>query len=271
MKPICVITGGGSGMGLATAKIIGKDHSIILVGRTVKKLEGALKELKDMGFEAEAFPCDVSDRESVKKLAGYAAKLGSIKAVIHAAGMSPNMGNGEVIFNVNAMGTIYVNEEFSKVMDKGSCIIDVSSMSAYMAPEDKLPRGEYKTSLLDPEAFKTKVLGIVSSMPVEMRSGFSYIISKNFVIWYAAQSACLYGKKGIRVLSVSPGTFATPMGEIEGKEAALFAERGALGRVGDVEEIAQLMALIASDAASYLTGTDILCDGGAIAAMKIGN
>ena len=58
------------------------------------------------------------------------------------------------------------------------------------------------------------------------------------------------------------------MGDLEGEQAASFALAGALGRVGQPEEIANLMAFIASDAASYLTGTDILCDGGAIAAMR---
>lgn len=268
MKEVCVITGGGSGMGLETAKVMGKDYIIILAGRTVKKLDGALHELKIMGIEAEAFPCDVSDRESVMKLANYASGLGNLKAVINAAGMSPHMGNGEEIFSANAMGTIYMNEIFAKVMGKGSCIIDISSMSAYMTPEDKLPRSEYKTSLSDPEAFKGKMIKIIEAMPDEVAAGVAYVVSKNFVIWYAAQSACRYGKKGIRVLSISPGTFATPMGDAEGEGASKYALQGALGRVGNASEIAHLIAFIASDAASYMTGTDILCDGGTIAAMK---
>lgn len=69
-------------------------------------------------------------------------------------------------------------------------------------------------------------------------------------------------------MSVSPGTFETPMGDLEGEAAAKFAINGALKRVGQPEEIAKLIAFIASADASYLTGTDILCDGGAIAAMR---
>jgi len=268
MKNICVVTGGGSGMGLAAAKIMGKDHSVILVGRTVKKLEGALQELLDLEIEAEVFPCDVSSRASVQELASHAAKSGNVKAVINAAGMSPHMASGELIFDANAMGTIYVNEEFSKVMKAGSCIVNVSSMSAYMMAEEKLPRSEYKVSLSDPEQFRAKMLAILGTVPQEAAPNMAYMISKNFVIWYAAQCACLYGSKGIRVLSVSPGTFNTPMGEIEGEEAASFARRGALGRVGEVDEMARLIAFIAGDGAGYLTGTDILCDGGTIAAMR---
>jgi len=65
MKKICVITGGGSGIGYATAKIMGEQgYYIILVGRTVSKLETAVSELQALGVEAEAFSCDISNRKS---------------------------------------------------------------------------------------------------------------------------------------------------------------------------------------------------------------
>lgn len=267
MKKICVVTGGGSGMGLAAAKLIGKTHYIILVGRTQAKLENALNELQELGISAEFFPCDVSDRDSVKKLAEYTTTLGETRAVLHSAGLSPHMAKGEMIFNVNAIGTIYMNEEFAKIMPAGSCILNVSSMSAYMLPEDKLPRELYKLSLSDTEDFQKKMQGMLTSLPEEMASNMAYMISKNFVIWYTERIACIHGKKGIRVVSVSPGTFRTPMGELEGEQAASIAMSGALGRMGEPEEIAELMSFLISEKSSYLTGVDILCDGGTIAAM----
>ncbi|WP_252187567.1 SDR family NAD(P)-dependent oxidoreductase [Anaeromonas gelatinilytica] len=78
MKNVCVITGGDSGMGLATAKILGKDNYIIIVDRTVKKLENAIAELNSDGIEAEVFACDISDRASVNKLVAHAKELGVI-------------------------------------------------------------------------------------------------------------------------------------------------------------------------------------------------
>ncbi|TCL56980.1 NAD(P)-dependent dehydrogenase (short-subunit alcohol dehydrogenase family) [Kineothrix alysoides] len=268
MKNVCVVTGGGSGMGLATAEIMGKDHYIVLVGRTPGKLENALAKLHSMGVEAESFPCDVSSRESVQTLAEHVQSLGQVKAVIHAAGMSPHMGGGDIIFNVNAMGTIYMNEELAKIMPAGSCILNVSSMSAYMVPADKVPSEVYKLSLSDSSVFQEKMLGIVSSVPGEMSSNMAYTLSKNFVVWYSEKAACIHGKNGIRILSVSPGTFKTPMGELEGEQAASFALASALGRLGEPEEIGELMAFLASEKCSYLTGVDILCDGGTIAAMR---
>ncbi len=268
MKNICVVTGGGSGMGLSTAKLMGKDHYVILVGRTVSKLENALKELQQAGVEAEAFPGDVSSRESVQKLVAHAKELGEIKAVIHAAGMSPNMGDAGIIFDVNAIGTIHMTEEFAKEMPAGSCILNVSSMSAHMLPPGQAPVQIYEMAMSDPAAFQQTMQGVIESAPTDDKSGMAYTLSKNFVVWYSEKAACQYGKNGVRILSVSPGTFSTPMGEIEGERAAAFAISGALGRVGEPEEIAELMAFLASDKCSYVTGVDILCDGGAVAAMR---
>lgn len=268
MSRVCVVTGGGSGMGFDVAKILGKDHKIILVGRTVSKLDSAIKLLKAEGIEAEAFSADASDRESVKKLAQYASEQGNVKAVIHAAGISPNMGDANKIFEINAVGTINIDEEFAEIMGEGSCILNVASMAAYMMPEDQAPKQIYELALNNVEAFKGGASQMLQAIPEENRTGAAYSISKNFVKWYTEKLAVKYGKKGIRVVSISPGTFRTPMGEIEGEQAASFAINGALGRLGEPEEIAKMMAFMVSDEASYLTGVDILYDGGSIAAFK---
>ena len=90
---VYVITGGGSGMGLATVRELGKDAKIIISGRTASKLESAVAELTAEGYNVEAYSCDVSDRASVKALAEYAASQGEVVGLIHAAGVSPHMGN----------------------------------------------------------------------------------------------------------------------------------------------------------------------------------
>ena len=134
-KNVCVINGGGSGMGLAAAKCMPKDKVIVVTGRTMSKLESAVKELEAIGYEAYAKTCDTSVREQVRELAEYAASLGEIKNVINSAGLSPAMAEPEKIIRVNALGTVYINEEFSKFMNPGSVIVDISSNSAYILPE----------------------------------------------------------------------------------------------------------------------------------------
>lgn len=72
MKQVCVITGGGSGMGLAAAKYMPKEKTIVVTGRTMAKLENAVKELQELGYEAYAKTCDTSVREQVREWAEYA-------------------------------------------------------------------------------------------------------------------------------------------------------------------------------------------------------
>jgi NAD(P)-dependent dehydrogenase (short-subunit alcohol dehydrogenase family) len=268
MKEVCVITGGGSGMGLDTAKEMGSTHYVIICGRTIQKLENAIAELRAEGIECEAFPCDISDRGSVHSLAAYAKERGSVQAVIHAAGMSPHMGDPRKIMEANALGTIHMNTEFSLVMGKGSCILDLSSMAAYLAPGLLMPKRLYEMSLFDEELFLKKMMGRVNIFPKKLRSGVAYAISKNFVIWYAKKSAALYGHKDIRVVCVSPGNFETPMGKLEEQEAQHYMNRAAVKRFGKPEEIAYLLAAIVNKRNSYLTGVDILCDGGLVAGIK---
>ncbi len=268
MREVCVITGGGSGMGLATAKMLGKENYIIIVGRTVKKLDSALVKLREAGIDAESFACDISNRASVDKLAAYAKSRGRITSVIHAAGMSPNMGDALAIMEANALGTININEAFYEVMEKGSCLIDVSSMSGYLVPAFIMPTRGYRYSRKGNAVFMKMMMRRVNIFPKKLRSSLAYGISKNFVTWYAKTDAVKFGEKGIRVLSVSPGSFETPMGELEKDRVAEYTNQSAIKRLGRVEEIANLFAFCVSSKASYLTGVDILCDGGCVASRS---
>ncbi|MGB9342165.1 SDR family oxidoreductase, partial [Trichococcus sp.] len=123
----------------------------------------------------------------------------------------------------------------------------------------------YKMALLDEELFKKKMLRWLQLFPKKVRSGVAYGISKHFVIWLAQQDASRFGEKGIRVLSVTPGNFETPMGELEAEEAQTYLKYNAIKRLGKVDEIAQLFAACLDERMGYLTGTDIVCDGGCIA------
>ena len=116
MKNVCVITGGGSGMGLAAAKFMPRDKVIVVSGRTQAKLDHAVEELGMLGYEAYACVCDTSKRDQVRHLAEYASFKGTVKNVIHAAGVSPTMADPEQILRINALGTVYVNQEFNSVM-----------------------------------------------------------------------------------------------------------------------------------------------------------
>ena len=243
MAEVCVITGGGSGMGLAAAKFMPAEKIIVISGRTVSKLEGAAEELRQEGHTVYCQSCDTSDRESVRKLAEFAKSLGTIRNVINSAGLSPNMADGVKVLKVNALGTVYVNQEFSKVMGKGSVIVDIASNSAYSLP-----------------GFMMRFANLANTE--YNKSGFAYAMSKNFVTWYARKCAYEYGPKGIRVCSLSPGLISTGMGELEKEAGGYLIKLSAEERMGTPEELGFAIASVADERNGYLAGVDVLVDGG---------
>ena len=271
MANVCVITGGGSGMGLAAAKFMPKDKIIVISGRTLKKLEGAVEELKALGYEAYAKTCDTSDRESVKELVSFACSLGMVKNVINSAGVSPAMkGTQEGILRINALGTVYINQEFSKVMEAGSVIVDVSSNSAYVLPGFLINKKVYALAETDEALFLKKLVKKSNLARGEyQRKGFAYSLSKNFVVWYAQKCAFEYGKKGIRVVSLSPGLIATDMGNLEKEDGGMLIPFSAEERMGKPEELGFALATVADERNGYLAGVDVLCDGGSTNGMKL--
>lgn len=268
MKNVAVITGGGSGMGLETAKAMPKEKIIVLSGRTVAKLENAVNELKSLGFEAYAFACDTSSRESVRALAEYAARLGEIKNVINAAGVSPHMAAAEKLFRINALGTVYVNQEFAKLMRACSVIVDIASNSAYMLPGFMASKSVYALADTDEEAFVKKMVKKSGIAGKKMAAGMAYTFSKNFVVWYAKKTAFELADKGIRVCSLSPGLIETPMGDIEKEDGGFLIAQTAEGRMGRPEELGFAIAALADERNGYLAAVDVLVDGGATTRMK---
>lgn len=266
-KEVCVITGGGSGMGLAAAKYMPKEKIILVTGRTLAKLERAVTELQEAGYEAYAKTCDTSVRSQVQELAAYAAELGEIKNVIHAAGLSPAMADPEKLLRVNALGTVYINQEFSKYMKAGSVIVDISSNSAYMIPGFLAKKKTFTLADTDEDLFLKKCLKLPKMLKDDYKSsglayGLAYGQSKKFVIWYAAKCAFDYGSKGIRVCSLSPGLIATDMGNLEAKEGGSLLETAAEKRMGTPEELGFAIASVADERNGYLAGVDVLVDGG---------
>lgn len=269
MKNVCVITGGGSGMGLEAAKFMPKEKIIVLSGRTEKKLEKAVQELTELGYTAYLKTCDTSSRESVRELAEFAASLGEVKNVINSAGLSPAMSDPETILRVNALGTVYINQEFSKVMKAGSVILDVASNSAYVLPKFLINQKTYALAETDENAFVQKLIKKSNMAKGDyQRSGFAYSLSKNFVVWYAKKCAFEFGKKGIRVVSLSPGLIATDMGNLEAKEGDMLIPFTAENRMGKPEELGFALYSVSDERNGYLAGVDVLCDGGSTTNMK---
>lgn len=256
-------------MGRATAKIVGQDHTVVLCDVRQDRLDGAVAELESLGISATPVHCDVTDRDAVARLFETAAGIGPIASVIHTAGVSPSMGDADYVMTTNAIGTLRVNEAFFASAGEGSAIVNVASMASHMLPDELVPAQHFDLAFTDEPRFLTEMLGACDIAGEEMRSGLAYSVSKTFVRWYSSAQAERFNGRGLRIVSVSPGSVDTEMGLLEAEAGAgAMVANAAVPRWGKAEEMAELFAFCASDRATYLTGTDILNDGGVIASMR---
>jgi NAD(P)-dependent dehydrogenase (short-subunit alcohol dehydrogenase family) len=264
-----IITGGAGGMGLATAKILGRDHHVVLADVNRERLDAAVAELGALGITAEGVVSDITDRESVAAVFRTANQAGELRAVVHTAGVSPQMGTPDFIVRINALGTVNVAKAALAVAREGFALVNVASIAGHTAPGVLVSKRRNRVALTDPDRYVDKLTRAAMVAPKSLRSGIAYGLSKQFVIWCSQAMAARFGATGARILSVSPGSFDTAMGRLEkksGSERLLLA--AALKRFGTPEEMAELLAFCASDKAGYLTGVDILNDGGTMAGMS---
>ncbi len=269
MSKVYVVTGGGSGIGKAIAASLPTDGIVVITGRNLSKLEKTIEGLKENGGQFVATTCDVSNRADVRKLAEYCASLGEVSKVFHCAGVSGTMANPETIIKINGLGTVYVNQEFYKVMN-GGVICDIASNSGYILPSLLLPSKKvYALCLSDEAKFIEKMTKKVSMSKKDQNANCqtAYLTSKNFARWYSSNCAYKYmATKGIRVFSISPGFVKTPMTEAEGGDATdTFLTYTGTNRGAEPAEIAFLAISLADDRCSYVVGADVLADGGVIA------
>lgn len=269
MTRVSVITGGAGGMGMATAKIVGRNLAVVLCDVRQDRLDAAAATLQDLGTTPTVVNCDVTDRQAVSALFEIASGLGTVASVIHTAGVSPSMGDADYVMRTNALGTVNVNEAFCETAGEGSAIVNVASMAAHMLPEELIPTARFPLALQDADTFMADMMSACDIVPEEARSGIAYALSKSFVRWYSTSQAERFNSLGLRIVSVSPGSVDTEMGRLEEQAGAgAMVTDAAVPRWGTAEEMAELLAFCAGDKAGYLTGTDILNDGGVIASMR---
>ncbi|MET8650796.1 SDR family oxidoreductase [Nocardia aurea] len=263
-----VITGGAGGMGLATAAIVGREQPVLLSDIDAERLDVAVARLRGDGIDATAMVCDITDRRQVEALFARAREIGPVSAVVHAAGISPQMGAVEPIIRINAVGTINVVRAGLAQAAPGFALVNVASLAGHMLPKFLRPHRAYRWAAADPAVFVRKMTRAANRAPLAARPGLAYSLSKHFVIWYSRTQAAAFGVEDARILSVSPGSFDTDMGRLEEESGSgRLIEHAALKRFGTPCEIAELLAFCASGKAGYLTGVDILCDGGTKAGL----
>jgi NAD(P)-dependent dehydrogenase (short-subunit alcohol dehydrogenase family) len=131
MAKTAIITGGAGGMGLATARLLGADHRIVLADLDQARLNSAAAALAEDGVEAGTFVCDITDRESVAGLFREAGAGGNVRAVVHSAGVSPQMGDAAKMIRINALGTVNLATAALGVAGEGFALVNVASIAGH--------------------------------------------------------------------------------------------------------------------------------------------
>lgn len=266
-----VITGGAGGMGLATAKIMGADHRVVLADLGQERIDAAIAELASLGIEAIGEVTDITDRAAIDRLLDVAAAGDHhVRAVVHTAGISPQMGSAEKVAHINASGTVNIARAFLARATEGDVLVNVASFAGHGLPGVLVPQRAFLLAETDPARFEKAIVSRAKVAGKKLHSGLAYSIAKTFVVWYSQYLAAEFGAKGARIVSVSPGSFDTAMGQLEADHgAADLLKAAAIKRFGRPEEVAAVLAFCASEAPGYLTGADILVDGGTFAGQRL--
>jgi NAD(P)-dependent dehydrogenase (short-subunit alcohol dehydrogenase family) len=255
-----IITGAAGGMGAAIARALAEEgRPIILCDLHAGPLEELAKTLAGK-TTVEIVAGDVTAPDYTAKII---AALGTRKigVLAHAAGVSPSMADGKRVFEINFTATTRLVEGLLPHMAPGGAAILIASNSGQM-----IARPFFDKALM--KVIKGGNSLILKLMLRNPRG--AYPMSKRAVQLYAKTMSPAFGKAGARIVSLSPGMIDTSMGRLEqkaGPEMDKMIAVTPLRRMGEPSEIASVVAFLASPAASYISGTDILVDGGTVAGV----
>jgi len=269
-KEVVALLGAGS-MGMAIAERVAQNRTVLLGDISEKALETAREKLEYSGYSVETMRVDASYKDSIYAFASRAKELGPVKYYIHTAGASPNQTNPQHMIKLDLIGSAYALDAFGEVMAKDGAGILISSQTGYMLPQPLTNEEEYALTMTPADELAQLPMLQPS---VIVNSGIAYIMSKRANQLRVRKAAIDWGKRGARINTISPGVVVTPLAYDEFRAAGegyqKMIETSAMHRVGNPAEIANAAQFLLSDQASFITGTDLLVDGGTIAAIKTG-
>jgi NAD(P)-dependent dehydrogenase (short-subunit alcohol dehydrogenase family) len=263
---VVVVTGAG-GMGQAVVRRLGRGCPVVLADFDATHLATAAEALSRDGYVVYPVRTDVSLPGDIAVLAKAAAELGPISCVVHTAGLSPTQATARQIVTVDFFGTALMLDAFEPHVRPGTVAVCIASMAATFATMSKETEQLLATTPTD------ELLSLAVLDPDTLDAGMAYVVAKRGVQVRVEAAAVSWGRRGGRVVSLSPGIIATPQGNEElagesGDAMRAMIDMSALKRVGTPDDIAAAVEFLVGPAASLITGTDILVDGGIVAAVR---
>jgi NAD(P)-dependent dehydrogenase (short-subunit alcohol dehydrogenase family) len=261
-RPLAIITGAAGHVGLACARRF-HDHRLLITDLRSQAVEASARALRSERADVLTVAADITRPEDAIRLAQIAAQSGGFAVLIHAAGVAPP-SSPETIYAVNLIGTINLLEAFEPLVTSGVAAVCVASMAGHRKLSHR-----FDQILLDPPPDPALLARLIEAQtPSTPKHRLAYAASKRGTILQVQRRAAAWGRRGGRLLSVSPGVLGdTAMGaqrqaslSRNGEEASLMAH------LGSCAQIAEVVRFAASANAGLMTGTDLLADGGYLAA-----
>jgi NAD(P)-dependent dehydrogenase (short-subunit alcohol dehydrogenase family) len=270
MTEVVVVIGPGS-IGQAIARRISPGKSVVLADLRQANADTAAEVMRNAGYDVSTTTVDVSSRESVHALVETATARGDVTGLIHAAGVSPSQAPAEAILAVDLYGTAVVLEEFGNVIARGGAGVVIASQSGHRLGA---LTSEQNTALATTPA--DELLALPMLQPDQVTDTLhAYQLAKRGNALRVMAEAVRWAKRGARVNTISPGIIITPLAVDEltgprGEGYRRMIELSPAGRAGTPDEVATVAALLLGPDGGFITGADILMDGGVTSSYFFG-
>ena len=261
---------GAGSIGLAIIRRVSAGKHIVLADYSLENAEKAAKTLEDAGFECSIIQCDLGSKDDILRLVDFATGKGEVKYMVNAAGVSPSQAPVHHILQVDLYGTSVLMVEFGKVIAEGGSGVIISSQSGHRLPA--LPQ-EQNDALATTPCDELLELPFLKEITDTLKA---YQYSKRCNMLRVMYEANCWGKRGATINSISPGIIITPLAndELHGprKDGYLrMIEGSPAHRAGTPDEVGDLAEFLMSSRGRFISGTDILIDGGTTASYWYGD
>ena len=267
---VMLLTGAGQ-IGMAIARRMGYGTKIVIGDRKLSNAQAISKTMNEAGFDTIPQEMDLSSRDSILALIAQAQKYGEITMLVNAAGVSPSQAPIETILRVDLYGTAVLLEEVGRVIAPGGVGVTISSQSGHRMPALSPEEDELLACTPTEDLLK---LDLLQSRNIR-DTLHAYQLAKRCNVKRVMAQAVQWGERGARINSISPGIIVTPLAldEFNGPRGDFYKNMFAncpAGRPGTADEVANVAELLMSDRGAFITGADILVDGGATASYFYG-